>query len=66
MRDEPRPDDVGNLKPLDDVCLECGQAFTITAGERQFFDRHGLAIPRRCRTCRAARRHAREWAREDD
>jgi CxxC-x17-CxxC domain-containing protein len=39
------------------VCRECGQTFTFTVGEQEFFAARGFQnLPARCPTCRAARR----------
>jgi CxxC-x17-CxxC domain-containing protein len=39
------------------TCRECGQPFTFTAGEQEFYASHQLANePGRCPECRAARR----------
>ena len=38
------------------VCIQCGQRFIFTAGEQAFYAEHGFAAPKRCHTCRAARR----------
>lgn len=39
------------------TCRECGQLFTFTAGEQEFYASHGLLNePGRCPECRAARR----------
>ena len=39
------------------TCRECGQEFTFTAGEQEFYQSRGLQNePRRCPECRAARR----------
>ena len=38
-------------------CIECGCDFLFTAGEQEFFKERGLEEePKRCRSCRAARR----------
>jgi CxxC-x17-CxxC domain-containing protein len=38
-------------------CRECGQGFTFTAGEQEFYASHGLMNePSRCPECRSARR----------
>lgn len=34
------------------VCPDCGQLFSITNGEKQYFDSHGLSLPKRCPQCR--------------
>jgi CxxC-x17-CxxC domain-containing protein len=39
------------------TCKDCGQEFTWTAGEQEFYSSRGLMNePGRCPTCRAARR----------
>ena len=39
------------------TCRDCGQDFTFTAGEQEFFASRGLTnTPGRCPSCRAARR----------
>jgi CxxC-x17-CxxC domain-containing protein len=41
------------------TCRECGQTFTFTAGEQEFYASRGLTNdPSRCPDCRAARRNA--------
>ncbi len=42
------------------TCRECGQEFTFTVGEQEFYLSHGLLNePRRCPECRATRRRER-------
>ena len=42
------------------VCVECGSSFTFTAGEQEFFASRGYVNePKRCPTCREARRSER-------
>ena len=39
------------------TCRECGQPFTWTAGEQQFYQEKGLVnLPARCSPCRATRK----------
>jgi len=39
------------------TCRDCGQEFTFSAGEQEFYASKGLTnIPSRCPSCRAARR----------
>jgi CxxC-x17-CxxC domain-containing protein len=39
------------------TCRDCGQEFTFTAGEQEFFAQKGFAhAPSRCPECRAARK----------
>jgi CxxC-x17-CxxC domain-containing protein len=41
------------------TCRDCGQPFTFTAGEQEFYASRGLMNePGRCPTCRSARRSA--------
>ncbi len=37
------------------TCSDCGQEFTFTAGEQQFFQERGYSSPRRCKPCRQAK-----------
>ena len=41
------------------TCADCGQEFTFTASEQQFFADRQFSEPRRCPSCRAARKVAR-------
>jgi len=43
-------------------CKDCGNDFTLTAGEQRFFTSNGLSLPKRCSACRAYRRQEREQA----
>jgi hypothetical protein len=38
------------------TCKDCGQSFTFTAGEQEFFQSRGFSEPIRCKTCRDARK----------
>jgi CxxC-x17-CxxC domain-containing protein len=41
------------------VCKDCGQEFTFTAGEQEFYAEHGFQNePQRCKPCRDARKNA--------
>lgn len=41
------------------VCKECGQEFTFTASEQEFYAEKGFTNePQRCRDCRAKRKNA--------
>lgn len=42
------------------TCADCHQPFTITGGERVFYDMKELELPRRCKPCRLRRRAERE------
>ena len=38
-------------------CVDCGQAFTFTAGEQDFYAQRGFTeAPKRCPSCRSARK----------
>lgn len=44
-------------------CVDCGTEFVFTSGEQEFYASKGFANePQRCRTCRDARKRARESA----
>jgi CxxC-x17-CxxC domain-containing protein len=39
------------------TCLDCGQEFTFTAGEQEFYAQRGFTeAPKRCPSCRAIRK----------
>ena len=38
------------------TCADCGQEFTFTASEQDFYAERGFTEPRRCAYCRAARK----------
>jgi len=39
------------------ACVDCGQEFTFTAGEQEFYAQKGFTeAPKRCSSCRAARK----------
>jgi len=42
------------------ACRDCGQAFTYTSGEQEFFAGRGFSEPTRCPDCRAARKAQRD------
>ena len=41
------------------TCADCSQEFIFTASEQEFFNEKGFSEPRRCPSCRAARKAAR-------
>jgi CxxC-x17-CxxC domain-containing protein len=41
------------------TCRDCGQEFTFTASEQDFYAQRGFSTPLRCPSCRAARKAAR-------
>jgi CxxC-x17-CxxC domain-containing protein len=38
------------------TCSDCGQEFTFTGAEQQFYADRGFSEPRRCASCRAIRK----------
>ena len=42
------------------TCRDCGQAFTFTSGEQDFYAARGYSEPSRCADCRAQRKAERE------
>ena len=47
------------------VCKDCGQEFTFTAGEQEFYAEKGLENePQRCKECRVAAKQRRRPARQ--
>jgi CxxC-x17-CxxC domain-containing protein len=42
------------------TCRDCGQAFTFTSGEQDFYASRGFSEPSRCPDCRAQRKAERE------
>src|SRR4026207_2586599 len=41
------------------TCADCGQEFLFTASEQDFYAQRGFTEPRRCASCRASRKAAR-------
>ncbi|HYH11681.1 MAG TPA: zinc-ribbon domain containing protein [Thermomicrobiales bacterium] len=38
------------------TCRDCGEEFTFTAGEQEFYTERGFSEPQRCPSCRQARK----------
>ena len=38
------------------VCKDCGKEFTITVGEKEFYESKSLFLPARCSSCRKNRK----------
>jgi len=38
------------------TCEDCGQQFTFTAGEQEFYTEKGFTPPKRCQDCRNAKK----------
>ncbi|HVM31432.1 MAG TPA: zinc-ribbon domain containing protein [Candidatus Limnocylindrales bacterium] len=48
-------------------CADCGQEFTFTAGEQEFYEQRGFTEPpKRCGSCRAARKSQRQSSSHGD
>lgn len=41
------------------TCQDCGQSFTFSADDQEFFSRKGYSEPKRCPACRQARKSER-------
>jgi CxxC-x17-CxxC domain-containing protein len=41
------------------TCADCGQEFSFTSSEQEFYAGRGFSDPRRCSSCRAARKSQR-------
>ena len=39
------------------ICSDCGQNFTFTAEDQEFFRERGYSAPKRCKTCRQAKKN---------
>lgn len=37
-------------------CVDCGQSFTFSAGDQEFYQSRGFSEPKRCSHCRQARK----------
>jgi CxxC-x17-CxxC domain-containing protein len=40
------------------TCSDCGQEFTFSSADQQFFQERGYSIPKRCKPCRQAKKSA--------
>lgn len=38
------------------TCSDCGQSFTFTADDQEFFRERGFSTPKRCKACRQAKK----------
>jgi CxxC-x17-CxxC domain-containing protein len=38
------------------TCSDCGQEFTFTSADQQFFQERGYSAPKRCKPCRQAKK----------
>lgn len=37
-------------------CVDCGQTFELTEGEKEFFESKGFSLPKRCKPCRVEKK----------
>lgn len=44
------------------TCVDCGQSFTFTARDQEFYAQRSFSEPRRCPSCRAAKKAQRDAA----
>ncbi len=42
------------------TCKDCGNPFTITSGEQEFFASRDMVNPKRCKPCRRAKKAQQE------
>jgi hypothetical protein len=38
------------------TCTDCGQPFTFSQGEQEFYEQRGMSEPKRCKECRQAKK----------
>lgn len=38
------------------TCVDCGQQFTWSAGEQEFYRQKGFSSPKRCKACKQAKK----------
>ena len=46
------------------TCADCGQEFTLTSKDQEFFQMRGYSMPKRCTACRQAKKNEQGGARE--
>jgi CxxC-x17-CxxC domain-containing protein len=44
------------MSDIEITCSDCGQTFAFTEREQEYYNEHNLTRPKRCKTCRDARR----------
>lgn len=42
------------------TCKDCGEQFTLSKDDRNWYERRGYKLPKRCQKCRAKRREDRK------
>jgi CxxC-x17-CxxC domain-containing protein len=45
-------------------CIDCGQEFTLSSKDQEFFQVRGYSAPKRCTACRQAKKNEQAGARE--
>ena len=48
------------MSELKRTCVDCGEEFTLSSGEISFYKSKGYALPKRCESCRKARKQEKE------
>ena len=46
-----------NFTDLEIECADCGQSFTFSAEDQEYFSQKGYSTPKRCSSCRTARKN---------
>ncbi len=49
-------DNMANNKDKKIVCKDCNKEFVFTANDQKFYAEHNFVEPKRCRSCREARK----------
>jgi hypothetical protein len=52
-----------NENVVPSVCKDCGNQFIVESGEKAFFEKKQMELPKRCKSCRDRRK--REKARQE-
>ena len=48
---------MNNFEDKQVSCVDCGESFTFTAGEQEFYNERGYSTPKRCKACRDAKKN---------
>ena len=52
--------EVSKLRVQIEICVDCGQSFQISGGERRFYESKTLPLPKRCKACREIKKKWKE------
>lgn len=47
------------------TCSDCGNTFTFSQGEQEFYEQKGMSEPKRCKECRQAKKEQRGGGRDN-